>query len=42
VLLRYTKYLAGTDYENVSVMPDLTRRQHQEETTMKEEAERKN
>jgi hypothetical protein len=42
VLLRYTRYLADTEYEDVSVMPDLTKRQRQEELTMKDEAERRN
>jgi hypothetical protein len=41
-LLRYTRYLADTEYEDVSVVPDLTKKQRQEETSMKEEAERRN
>ncbi len=36
VLLRYTKYLVETEYEDVSIIPDLTKRQRQEETSMKE------
>jgi hypothetical protein len=42
VLLRYTRYLAETDYRDVSIMPDLTRRQRQEELKMKDEADRRN
>jgi hypothetical protein len=30
------------DYEDVSVMPDLTKRQRQEETNMKNEAHQRN
>lgn len=42
ILLRYAKHLADTEYEDVSVMPDLTRRQRQEESSMQEEADRRN
>lgn len=42
VLLRYTKFLADTEYEDVSVIPNITKRQRQEELTMKDEAERRN
>jgi hypothetical protein len=42
VLLRYTRYLAETDYRDVSITPDLTRRQRQEELKMKDEADRRN
>ncbi len=36
------QYLADMDYEDVSVMPDLTKRQRQEETNMKDEAKQRN
>jgi hypothetical protein len=42
ILLRYTKHLAETEYEDVSIMPDLTKRQRQEEASMNEEANRRN
>jgi hypothetical protein len=42
ILLRYTKHLAETEYEDVSIMPDLTKRQRQEEANMNEEANRRN
>ncbi len=29
-LLRYTKFLAESEYEDVSIMPDLTKKQRQE------------
>jgi hypothetical protein len=41
-VLRYSKFLAETDYENVSILPDLTRRQRLEESNMEEEVARRN
>jgi hypothetical protein len=41
-ILRYAKYLAETDYEHISILPDLTRRQRLEESNMDEEVRRRN
>jgi hypothetical protein len=41
-LLRNSRYLEDTDFSHVTVGPDLTKKQRQEEAEMHEEAERKN
>jgi hypothetical protein len=39
---RYFKYLAKTDNDNVSILPDLKRKQRLEESGMDEEVARRN
>jgi hypothetical protein len=41
-VLRYGKYLSETEFKDVTVGPDLTKVQREEERDLKEEAERKN
>jgi hypothetical protein len=42
MVLRHARKLEGTDFRNVSVCPDLTRKQREEEADMKKEADRRN
>jgi hypothetical protein len=41
-VLRNAWKLEGTDFENVSICPDLTRKQREEEADMRKEADRRN
>ena len=41
-ILRNAWKLEGTDFENVSICPDLTRKQREEEADMRKEADRRN
>ena len=41
-LLKMARELKGTKYENVSIVPDLTRKQRQQEARLREEAESRN
>ncbi len=41
-LLRYSKYLEETDFDSVLVMPDLTKKQRAEESSMEEEVATRN
>jgi len=41
-VIRNTRKLEGTDFSNVSVGPDLTKRQREEEAVMRKEADRRN
>jgi hypothetical protein len=42
ILLRNARYLEDTDYSDVTVGPDLTRKQREEENELRREVERKN
>jgi hypothetical protein len=41
-LLRNAKHLAESEYDNISIVPDLTRQQRAEENSMEEEVARRN
>lgn len=42
MLLRASKRLSGTDHDKVSIVPDLTQRQRDQDTKLREEAKRMN
>ena len=42
IVLKNSKYLAGSDMENVSIVPDLTQQQRKAEKSLQAEAERRN